>query len=83
MVGHQTCLGQRTSPHIVVRQSRPLLYMYLELCIPPGTIFGWWSRLWENCVVQPAYVVLQIGLQSPSAPPVLPLARSPGSLSSV
>jgi hypothetical protein len=32
---------------------------------------GWWSSLWENWKVRPAYVVLPMGLQS-STPPVLP-----------
>ena len=57
--------------------------MYLEQKIPLGTLLGWWSSLWENWVVRPAYVVLPVRLQSPSAPPVLLPAPPPGSLSSV
>jgi hypothetical protein len=64
----------RASPPIAVRQGHPLLHMYLEPWVSPGTLLGWWSRPWENCVVRPAYVVLPMGLQSPSAPPVLPPA---------
>ena len=57
--------------------------MYLEPWIPPGTLLGWWCILLENWVVRPAYVVLPIWLQSPSAPPVFLPASPPGSLSSV
>jgi hypothetical protein len=64
-------------------QCHPLLHMYLEPWIPPVTLLCWWSRLWENWVVRSAYVVLPMGLQSPSTPPVLLSAPPPGSLSSV
>jgi hypothetical protein len=47
------------------------LHMYLEPWVSPGTLFGWWSRPWENWVVRPACVVLPMGLRSPSAPPIL------------
>jgi hypothetical protein len=41
MLGHQTSLGSRASSPIAVRQSYPLLHMYLELWIPPGTYTPW------------------------------------------
>jgi hypothetical protein len=70
-------------PPIAVQQGHPLLHMYLEPWIPSGTLLGWRSRLRENWVVRPAYVVLPIRLQSPSIPPVHLPAPPPGSLSSV
>ena len=82
-LGHQTSPGPRTSPLIDVRQGHPLLHMQLEPWISPCTLLGWWSRLWENWVVRPTYVVLPMGLQSLSAPPFLSPAPPPGSLSPV
>jgi len=61
--------GPRASPPIAVRQGHPLLHMYLEPRIPPGTLLGLWSGVWENWMVRPAYVV-PMGLPSPSSPPV-------------
>ena len=82
-LGYQTFPGQRASPPIAVGQGHLLLHVYLEPCIPLGTLLGWWSSLWENWVVRPAYVVLPMGWQSPSAPPgLLPVPLS-GSLKSV
>ena len=80
---HQTATGPWASPPIVVRQGHSLLPMYLEPWIPPCTLLGWWSSPLELWVVRPADVVLLIGLQSPSASPVLLPASSIGSLSSV
>jgi hypothetical protein len=51
--------------------------------IPPDISLGWWSRLWDNWVVTSAYVFLPMGLQFPSALPVLLPALPPGSLSLV
>ena len=51
--------------------------MYLVPSIPSSSFPSRWSRLWENWVVKQAYIVLPMGLQSPSAPPVLS-APSPG-----
>jgi hypothetical protein len=82
-LGHQTSQEPRASPLIAVRQGHLLLHMYPEPWIPPGKLFGWKSSLWDKWVVRPTYVVLRMGLQSPSAPPVFPSAPSPGSLSSV
>jgi hypothetical protein len=83
ILGNQTSQGPRASPLIVVRQGHPQLHIYLEPWIPPGTLLRWWSRLHDNWLVRPAYVVLPLGLQSPSTPLVLPPAPPPGSLSSV
>ena len=83
MLGHQTSTGPRASPLTDVRQSHPLLLKYLEPWIAPYTLFGWWSSPWEHWVVWPANVLLPMGLQSPSDPPVLLPAPPPGSLSSV
>jgi hypothetical protein len=59
--------------------------MHLELWIPPCTLLGWWSSPWELWVTQPqpADIVLPMGLQSSSAPPVFPPAAPSGSQSSV
>jgi hypothetical protein len=39
----------------------------LEPPIPPVTLLGWWSKLWENWVVRADYVVIPMWLQSLSA----------------
>jgi hypothetical protein len=82
MLGHQISTRSRASSPIDVRQGH-LLYMYLEPWIPLCTLLGWWSRPWEHWMIQPADVVLPMGLQSPSTPLVLPPAPPPGSPSSV
>ena len=66
-LGYQASTGPRTAPSIDVRQNHPLLLMYLEPCIPPCILFGWWFSLWELWVVQLVDLVLPMGLQSPSA----------------
>jgi hypothetical protein len=75
--------GTKGLPSHYVRQGYPLLHMYLEPQIPSGTLLGWGSIFWENWVVRTAYVVLPMGLQFPSAHPVLPPAPPQGSLRSV
>jgi hypothetical protein len=78
MLGHQTLTGPKATPPIDVRQGHPLLPMYVEPWIPPCTLLGWWSGPWEHWLVQPAYVILPMGLQSLSTPPVLlPALRIP------
>jgi hypothetical protein len=47
MLGHQTSRGPRAFPPTDVRQSHPLLHMYLEPWIPPCTVLGWWSSIWD------------------------------------
>jgi hypothetical protein len=42
--------------------------MYLESWIPPGTLLGWWSRLWEDWVVRQPMLFFQWGY----SPPLLP-----------
>jgi hypothetical protein len=49
---HQTSTGPRASPPIAARHGYPLLHMYLEPWIPPGTLLGWWSSPWEHWVVR-------------------------------
>ena len=49
-LGHQSSLPSHCSQIV-----HSLLHMYLESWIPPGTLLSWWSRLWENWVVMPAY----------------------------
>jgi hypothetical protein len=71
ILGHPTSLRPRASPPVAVRQGHPRLHLYLEQWVPPGTFFGWWSRLRENFIVRPAYVVLLMGFLPHSATPVL------------
>lgn len=82
-LGHQSSTGPRAFPPIDVRQGHPLLPTYLEPWILPCTLLGWWSNPWQHWVVWSAGLVLPMGLQSPSPPPVLLSAPLPGSLSSV
>ena len=56
-------LPSRASPPIAVRQGHPLLPVYLEPWIPPCTLLGPWSSLWEHWVVWPVNGVLPMGLQ--------------------
>lgn len=42
--------------------------------ITPCTPLAWWSNFWEHWVVWPDNIILPMGLESPSAPPVLLLA---------
>jgi hypothetical protein len=65
-LGHQTSPGIRASHPVAIEQGHLLLHMYLDPKITVGILLGWWSRLWENWVVRPAYV-LPMGLQSLSA----------------
>ena len=81
-LGYKTSLGPMASPPNDVGQGHPVLHLCLEPKILLGTLLGWWSGLWENWVLRPAFVGLPMELQSPSAPPVLLPALPPGSLSS-
>jgi hypothetical protein len=50
---------------------------------PPCILFGWWFSPWELLVVQIVDIVLPVGLQSPTAPSILPLVLPLGSPDSV
>jgi hypothetical protein len=54
---------------VAVRQGHPLFHMYLEPWIHPGTLRGWWSRLWENwgffLTVSPSWLSVHHNVQSP------------------
>jgi len=72
--GHQVSTRLGTSPN-EASQGSPLLHMcrgpWTSLCM----VFGWWLSLWELWGVWLVdIVVLPMGLQTPSAPSVLPLA---------
>jgi hypothetical protein len=80
-LGHRTVTGPRASSPIDDLQGHPLLHMQLE---PPCVSFGWWfshRELWEYWLVH--IVVSPMGLQTPSAPWVVSLAPSSGTLCSV
>jgi hypothetical protein len=82
-LGHQTSTRPRASSPIDVKQGHPLIHMYLEPWISPCTLLDWWSSSWEHWVIWPAKIVLPVGFQPPSAPPVLSQSPPPGSPSSV
>jgi hypothetical protein len=77
-----SCLTALTFPYTAAlshtRQGHALLHMGLEVWVPPCVLFSWRFSLWELWVVQLVNVVLPTGLQSPSAPLVLPLALPMG-----
>jgi len=81
---HRAFTGPRTSPPIDDRLGHPLLHMQLQPWVPPCVFFDWWFspwELWRYWLVH--IVVLPMGLQTPSAPWVLSLAPSLGTLCSV
>jgi hypothetical protein len=80
-LGYPISLGSRASPSVAVCECHPLLHMYLESWIPPGTLLSLWSRLWENWLVRPVYIVLPIWLHSLFVPPGFLSAHPSGSLS--
>jgi hypothetical protein len=56
----------------------------MKLWVPPCILFTlWWFSPWKLWVVQLVDIVLPLGLQSPSAPSLLPLTLPLGSLGSV
>jgi hypothetical protein len=67
-------------PSLPLKSDKAILsYIYVsEPWVPPCTLLGWCFSLWEHWVVRPADIVLPMGLQSPSAPPVLTPAPPPG-----
>jgi hypothetical protein len=81
---HRTFTGPRSSPPIGDWPGHSLLHMQLEPWVPPGVFFGWWfspRELWRYWLIH--IVVPPMGLQTPAAPWVLPLAPSLGTLCSV
>ena len=83
-LGHLTPSGPRASPFTDVQQGHPLLHMQLEPWVTLCVLFGWWFSPRELCRYWLVHiVVLLMGLQTPSAPWVLPLAFPLGTLCSV
>jgi hypothetical protein len=84
VLGHRTFTRPRASPPIDGQLGHPLLYMQLEPHLPPCVFFDWWfspKELWGYWLVH--IVVPPMGLQTPSAPLVLSLAPSLGTLCSI
>ena len=80
ILGHRTFTGPRPSPPIDDLLGHPLLHMQ-EPWVPPCVFFGWRfspRELWGYWLVH--IVVPPMGLQTPSAPWVLSLAPSLGTL---
>ena len=83
---HKAFTEPRASPRIDDRVGQPLLHMQLEPWVPPCVLFGWWFspwEFWEYWLIHFHIVVPPMGLQTPSAPWVLSLAPSSGTLCSV
>jgi hypothetical protein len=83
-MGHRIFTGPRVSPPIDDQLGHPLLHMQLETRVPPCVFFSWWFSprvLWGYWLV---YIVVPLmELQTPSAPWVLSLTLSLGTLYSV
>jgi hypothetical protein len=78
---HRTFPGPRASPPIDDWIGHPLLHMQLEPWVSPCVFFGWWfspRQLGGSWLVH--IVVAPMGVQTPSAPWVLSLAPSLGTL---
>jgi hypothetical protein len=68
-LGHQAFTGPRASPPIDAQQGYPMLHVQLKPWVPL-----WWFSHWELWGIRwVGIVVLPMGLQTPSAPSVLPL----------
>jgi hypothetical protein len=84
ILGHRTFRGPRASPPIDNQTGHPLLHMQLEPQVPPCVFFDWWfspKELWGYWLVH--IDVPPMGLQTPSAPYILSLASSLGTLCSI
>jgi hypothetical protein len=82
-LGHRAFTRPRTSHPIDDQLIHPLIHMQLELWVPPCVFFGWWFSPWELWGYSFIYIVVPpIGLQTHSAPWVLSLAPSLGTLCS-
>jgi hypothetical protein len=79
-LGHRAFMGPRASSPIDAQQGYFLLHMWLEPWVPPCVLLGWWFRSWGLWLVD---IVLPMGLQTPSVPPVLSLTPPLGTLYSV
>jgi hypothetical protein len=84
ILGYRIFTGSRASPPIDDRLGHPLLRMQLEPRFPSCVFFDWWYRskeLWDYWLVH--IDIPPRGLQTPSAPWVLSLAPSLGTLCSI
>jgi hypothetical protein len=84
ILGYRTFTGLRASPPIDEQLGHPLLHRQLEPQVPPCVFFDWWfgpTELWGYWLVH--IILPPVQLQSPSAPWVLSLAPSLGTLCSV
>jgi hypothetical protein len=84
ILGHRTFTGPRASPPIDDQLGHPLLHMQLEPQGSPYIFFDWWFRpkeLWGYWLVH--IYVPPMGLQTPSAPWILSLAPSLGTLCAI
>ena len=73
--------SQDQGPPIDARQCRPLYIFGWSHGFPPCVLFGWWLSLWELWGVWLVdFVVLPMGLETPSAPSVLSLTPPLGTL---
>ena len=84
ILGHRTFTGRRASPPIDDQLGNPLLHTQLELQVLPCIFFDCWfssKELWGYWLVHSD--VPPMGLQIPSAPWVLSLVPSLGTLCSI
>ena len=83
-LGHRAFTGPKASPPIDDRLGHPLLHTQLEPQVPPCVFFGCWFSPWELWGYWLVHIAIPpIRLQTPSAPWVLSLAPSLGTLCSV
>jgi hypothetical protein len=83
MLGNEAFTEPRASPPFDTRQGHSLLHMQLEPCVPPCVLFGWWFSPWELWEIWLVDIVIpSMGLQTPSAPRILPLTPPLGSFCS-
>jgi hypothetical protein len=84
ILGHRTFTGPRASPPIDDWLGHPLLHMQLEPWVSLCIFFDWWFSPWELWGYWLVHIVVPPrGLQTPSAPWVLSLATSLGTLCSI
>jgi hypothetical protein len=84
ILGHTAFTGPKASSAINDRLGHPLLHMQLEPWVPLCILFGWWLSPWELWGYWLVHIVVPpMGLQTPSAPWVLSLAPSLGTLCSI